>query len=119
MNRTTRRRFTAAGLLAGAVLGIAVAAKPPWASAESSDAGEAMASEDAAQCGTSDAVSADAAIAQIQQDLLAAQPGEPEADDGSGYVVLNNRGYNYGPPPGVRIDSMPPELESKTSEGAR
>jgi len=34
-------------------------------------------------------------------------------------VVLNNRGYNYGPPPGVSIDSLLLELESKTSEGAR
>jgi len=119
MSRTTRRRFTAAGLLAGAVLGVALAAKPPWASAQSSDASEGMASEDAAQCGTTDALSADAAMAQVQQDLLAAQQGQPESDEGSDYVVLNNRGYNYGPPPGIRIDSLLLELESKTSEGAR
>jgi hypothetical protein len=37
-----------------------------------------------------------------QQDL---QPGQnPEGDPDT--VVLNNRGYNYGPPPGVRFDPI-------------
>jgi hypothetical protein len=120
MSRTTSRRITAAGLLAGAVLLAALAARPPWASAQASQADEVPATEDAAQCGPAETPSPDAEIlALMQQDLLAAQQRPPGAVEGSDVVVLNNRGYNYGPPPGVRFDALLPGRGPKASESAR
>jgi hypothetical protein len=116
MRAAANRRIAAACLLAGAALLAALAARSPWASAQP---GEALASEDAAQCRATAAPSADAEIvALMQQDLLAAQQ-RPEPAPGSNVVVLNNRGYNYGPPPGVRFDALLPERGPKASESAR
>jgi len=117
MSRTTSRCFTAAGILAVAALLAGLAARPPWASAQ---AGEAPGSADAAQCGPAEAPSADAEIAALmQQDLRAAQQQAAGSLEGSGVVVLNNRGYNYGPPPGVRLDALLPGRGTKASESAR
>ncbi len=111
------RRITAACLLAGVALLAALAARSPWASAQASEPGQALASEDAAQCRAAAAPSADAEIvALMQQDLRAAQ--RQPAAPGSDFVVLNNRGYNYGPPPGVRFDALLPERGPKASESA-
>lgn len=120
MSRAMSWRITAAGLLVGAILLAVLAARPPWASAQASQAGELPATQDAAQCGPSETPSADAEIlALMQQDLLAAQQRPPGPVGGSGAVVLNNRGYNYGPPPGVRFDALLPGRGPKASESAR
>jgi len=120
MSRTTSRWITAAGLLAGVVVLAVLATRPPWASAQASEAGEVLVSEDAGQCGPDEAPSPDAEIAAlIQQDLRAAQQREPGPSEGTDVVVLNNRGYNYGPPPGVRFDALLPERGPKASESAR
>jgi hypothetical protein len=121
MSRTTNRRITAAALLAGAVLLAALAARPPWASAQSGEAGEVLASgDDVIQCEPAGAPSPDAEIvALMQQDLLAAQQRPRGPSEGSDVVVLNNRGYNYGPPPGVRFDALLPGRGPNASESAR
>src|SRR5262245_42198161 len=60
--------------------------------------------QDAASCGPreSPVAAMDAAVAEAMERTREEQ-GAAEADP-SGWVVLNNRGYNYGPPHQVRID---------------
>lgn len=33
--------------------------------------------------------------------------------DGEQFIVLNNRGYNYGPPPGVAVDTILADVEAR------
>jgi hypothetical protein len=44
---------------------------------------------------------------------------EQGAEDDSGYVVLNNRGFNYGDPPGVGFDSNLIEREAAIDAPSR
>lgn len=95
-------RIGAACLLAVFAL---LVARAHWASA--GGAGEASAN-DAATCGGSRMnpveamqIAVDEAMEQTRRDQATA------AADPSGWVVLNNRGYNYGPPNPIRLD---PEL---------
>jgi hypothetical protein len=43
-------------------------------------------------------------VAEIIHQLVERERQNPRED--SGLVVLNNRGYNYGPPPSVRFDPI-------------
>jgi len=43
-------------------------------------------------------------VAEIIHQLVERERQNPRED--SGFVVLNNRGYNYGPPPSVRFDPI-------------
>jgi hypothetical protein len=57
----------------------------------------------ASQCGGGSSPEAmDAALADARDQ--ARQEQAASGQDGSGWVVLNNRGYNYGPAPDVRVD---------------
>ena len=80
-----------------AVLALLVA-RAQFASAGA--AGAPGAAANAGQCGGggSPAQAMDAAVAEAME---AGPPGRGDSAD-SGWVVLNNRGYNYGPPPGVQ-----------------
>jgi hypothetical protein len=118
MSRAMKRRMGAASLVVGIALLAALAIRSPWASAQTA-VEDAQPSADAAQCGGGPAVfaSPDTEILTLmQQDLANVQP---ETDPGSDYVVLNNRGYNYGPPPGVRFDALIPAGEPNPNQGAR
>jgi hypothetical protein len=114
MQRAALRGSVAAAIVAVlAGIGAGVAWQP-WAPAR---AGE-TAIEEAAQCGATPA-SVDAEIqARIEQEVQAAQQ-QADADAGGGWVVLNNRGYSYAPPPGVQLDPLLFELAPKPDEATR
>jgi hypothetical protein len=109
MDPTTnaRARWLASACLL-AVFGLLVA-RAPWASAGAADAGAQA--PDAATCEGGPAAAVNAvtgmqiAVEETMQRMREEQ-AQVEADP-SGWVVLNNRGYNYGPPHPVGID---PEL---------
>jgi hypothetical protein len=93
-NRVTLR-ISAACLLA--VLALVVA--------RAHQAGEPQGDTPAAasQCGGGSSPEAmDAALADAKDQ--ARQEQAASGQDDSGWVVLNNRGYNYGPGPDVRVD---------------
>ena len=81
--------------------------RAPWASAGGADASAATPQEAAATCGGAQlenpVEAMDIAVAEAMEETRRKQ-AETEADP-SGWVVLNNRGYNYGPPHPVRIDA--------------
>jgi len=60
------------------------------------------------QCSADQPLGADAAaealIARLRQDQMARMGTETE-----GLIVLNGRGYNYGPPPGIELDRIQAE----------
>ena len=91
----------AAGLLAVLAL---VVMRGTWASAGASEIGAA---QEAATCGGSrlanPAAAMEIAVAEAMEETRR-QQAEAAADP-SAWVVLNNRGYNYGPPHPVRIDA--------------
>ena len=67
---------------------------------ESQDAAPATAS----QCGGGSSPEAmEAALADAKEQARQERAASGQPDD-SGWVVLNNRGYNYGPGPDVRVD---------------
>jgi hypothetical protein len=81
-----------------AVLAIVVA-RAPWAGERQQGAAPAEAS----QCGAGSSPEAmDAALADAQEQ--ARQQLAASGQDDSGWVVLNNRGYNYGSGPDIRVD---------------
>jgi hypothetical protein len=86
------------------VLGL-LAARAHFASADAAQPGATTAAE-SAQCGAAAGAEAfDATVAEAMEQVRREQAAAgPDAD--SGWVVLNNRGYNYGPPPAPRIDAQ-------------
>jgi len=86
-----------------------LATRAPWASANAPQ-GDAT-SADADQCGPSGDVTLDTAMSEAMEQIRQTR-GRAGAEAESEYVVLNNRGYNYGPPPGVRFDAHLFERES-------
>jgi hypothetical protein len=96
--------ISAACLLAVLAL---VVARAPWAGEP-----QAGAPAEASQCGGGSSPEAmDAALAdakdQARQQLAASGQGD------SGWVVLNNRGYNYGAGPDIRVDMRLFEQEAQ------
>ena len=119
MDRSAKQRIGAASVVAGLVLSAALAVSSPWASAESGAPVEAT-SADAAQCGGPiELPSPDAEILELMQQDLDAGRQQPGATPESDYVVLNGRGYNYGPPPGVSFETLIRDLAPNADEGAR
>jgi hypothetical protein len=103
MNHATNSR----ALRVGAVCLLAVLAllllRAPWVSAGAAP-GEEGGAEEAGTCGAGPTTTMDQAMAEAMARVREAK-GQPGTDAESGYVVLNNRGYNYGPPPGVQLDA--------------
>lgn len=87
-----------------AVLGL-LAARAHFASADAAPTG-------AGPAGEAPVCSAGAGPADFDATVTAAMEAARQeqaasgADADSGWVVLNNRGYNYGPAPGPRIDAQ-------------
>jgi hypothetical protein len=86
-------------------------------------AGESTApAPDAPQCGASAEASVDAQVdvlmSRAMQDLREQREaaGLPAESD---WVVLNNRGFNYGPPPGPRFDALLRDTSVNPSKDAR
>jgi hypothetical protein len=105
MDHATRTR--ALGIGAACLLAVfaLLVMRAPWATAGAA-ADAAGTPAEAATCGGSQlespAEAMDIAVAETMEETRRKQ-AEAEADP-SGWVVLNNRGYNYGPPHPVRID---------------
>ena len=57
--------------------------------------------------------SANADLAKFLEDLRKQQPDLAEGANPEGVVMLNNRGYNYGPARGVDLDSILAEANSR------
>jgi hypothetical protein len=66
-------------------------------------AGDEPASSPAEQCGAASAPSADADLDRFLADLRREQRARDSAGDAE-IVMLNGRGYNYGPPPRIDLD---------------
>lgn len=97
---TRALRIGAACLLAVFAL---LVMRAPWASAGAGDPADEQA--EAATCGSgleNPAAEMELTVAEIMEQTRREQ-AEAEVDP-SAWVVLNNRGYNYGPPHPVRID---------------
>jgi hypothetical protein len=104
MQTTTevRARWLGGAFLCATLMGLVMlASRSPVASA--ADADPAV---DAALLCEADAhaVDANAEIDQMLQDVRMRLEQEGAVDGEA--IVLNNRGYNYGPTPSVRIDSF-------------
>ena len=87
-----------------AVVAVLVA-RAPWASAGAADE-VSQAQPEAAVCGgeaARNAVGAMQIAVEETMEQMRKEQAQAEADP-SAWVVLNNRGYNYGPPHPVRID---------------
>ena len=85
-----------------AVLGLLVA-RAHFVSANAARDGAAA---EAPQCGASGGPEAfDATVAEAME-RVRQEHEQAGAGADSGWVVLNNRGYNYGPAPGPRVDSQ-------------
>jgi hypothetical protein len=111
----TRKR---AQWIGGACLLVAlalVAVRAPWAGAEPA------ASADAPSCGAGSKGSVDAQVQTLMSETmrdLSQQQAAGAADD-SGWVVLNNRGYNYGPAPGPQFDALFGDVAANPNGDAR
>jgi hypothetical protein len=91
-------RAAAAPLSFGAALAIGT----PWSSAVA----EPLSSSEGSVCEAAEPQDVNAEAAELMRRIVEAQAGQNPATE-SDFVVLNNRGYNYGPPPGVRFDPLP------------
>lgn len=101
---TNTRALRIGGACLLAVLALLVV-RAPWASAGSGDPA-ADAQPEAATCGDSalgNPVEAMQIAVAETMELTRREQAEAGLDP-SAWVVLNNRGYNYGPPHPVRID---------------
>lgn len=104
MNAQSKRAQWIGAACLAAVLAL-VLAREPWARA-----GEppGAATPDAPQCGGNRG-SVDTQVQQLmagEMEGLRAEQGQAGQDDSSGWVVLNNRGYNYGPAAGPQFDAL-------------
>lgn len=68
-------------------------------------AGDETASSPAEQCGAASAPTADADLHRFLADLRREQRARGGAGDDE-IVMLNGRGYNYGPPPRIGLDPL-------------
>jgi hypothetical protein len=57
------------------------------------------------QCSADQAPAADAAVEALLAKLRREQADQRPAS-AEGLIVLNGRGYNYGPPPGIELDRI-------------
>jgi hypothetical protein len=100
------RLVRTAGVLTALVGLVVLAVSLPWGSkgrAAAGDAGQPTQDPAALSCQQTDPQDTRAAISELMQDIKE-QKARENPDAGSEWVVLNNRGYNYGPPPEVDID---------------
>lgn len=111
-NATNARALGIGAACLLAVLAL-LAARAPWASAGAPDPDGAGSAADAASCGPSPHESLDSAMDRAMENIRAAGRSGTQAE--TGFVVLNNRGYNYGPPPGVQLDAHLFEREAAGS----
>lgn len=79
----------------------------------------AVRAEDTASAGTCSAGQPARLDAEVQVFLAELrreqQPRVGSDPRGAGIVVLNNRGYNYGPPPGMLMDRLLAEAKQRRS----
>ena len=68
-------------------------------------AGDETASSEAGQCGAAAVPTADGELEGFLADLRREQQARLVAGE-TGIVMLNGRGYNYGPPPRIEIDLL-------------
>jgi hypothetical protein len=108
--KASAARIGAACLLA--VFGLLVM-RVGWAPAGAADGASPEAATCEANRVANPAADMELTLAQMMERALL-EHAEPAVDP-SGWVVLNNRGYNYGPPHPVRID---PELFVEASPAA-
>jgi hypothetical protein len=82
----------------------------------------APSSSDGPQCSPSDPKASIAHSGASMDQLQARIEAQVAARGGSAEgmpILLNNRGYNYGPPPGVRFDALLPGTVPNANEDAR
>jgi len=104
-------RRTTAGFLAFvsafALVAASVNAEPVSIGAEgAAGVGEELSG---GECSASQPV--DSQLASVVEQLRRAQALEAEGSQSGDIIVLNNRGYNYGPPRGIEIDLIRAEAK--------
>jgi hypothetical protein len=105
--RPLERLWNTAGWLA---LAASLALASPGVTLRAAQAGEAGAGSECGQPGQAGGdAEAQAFLAQLRQE----QAARGESDAQRGIVVLNNRGFNYGPPPGFQLDQLHAEAAQK------
>ena len=67
---------------------------------------KAAASSQADSCSSEAPVNADAEVQAFIEELQREQMARIDAGDDTGPILLNNRGYNYGPGAGIRLDEV-------------
>lgn len=103
MSQETRTRalwITAACLGVALVTLLAIAWRTPSAVADEAQAAQVA---DASCTGKLEPTAP--AVEELMQQVIE-QRERNGVVEGADFVVLNNRGYNYGPPPGVEFDSL-------------
>lgn len=96
------------GLLA---VGVALLLASPGVRVAPALAQEAVSTDEPGpQCSANQPPRADAEVEALLAKLRQEQTARM-AERGEGIIVLNGRGYNYGPPPGIELDRI--EAEGK------
>jgi len=104
-----RRIQTIAGCLA--LLGALVLASPGVRIARANPpvTGAPTAGE---QCSSREPGRLDEVVGEFLEELRREHAGQG-SEQTNGVVMLNNRGYNYGPPPGIQLDVLRAEASSR------